>query len=115
MKTKVKAYLIMQNQHKNASTIDWTFKWRCETVHEIIDSKPILCLEWSYHSLVIARWSRYVGYKSSCVQLENDASNSVSDAEIEEMLGLETEVEIPFVYKNKTRQGGAFSKNLNVT
>ena len=43
------------------------------------------------------------------------ASNTVSYAEIEEVLDSGTEVEIPVADKNKTRAGGAFSKYLNLT
>ena len=43
------------------------------------------------------------------------ASKSVSDAEVEELLDIETEVGIFVVDKNKTRQGGAFFKYLNLT
>ena len=43
------------------------------------------------------------------------ASNTASDAEVEKLLDIETEVEIFVVNKNKTRAGGAFFKDLNVT
>ena len=43
------------------------------------------------------------------------AANNVSDAEAEELLHIETEVEISVVDKNKTTQGGAFFKYLNLT
>ena len=43
------------------------------------------------------------------------ASKTVSDAEVEELLGIETEVEIFVVDTNKTSQGGAFVKYLNLT
>ena len=43
------------------------------------------------------------------------ASKPVSDAEVEELLDIETEVEISVVDKNKTIQGGAFFKYLNLT
>ena len=38
------------------------------------------------------------------------AANNASDAEVEELLGSETEVEISVVDQNTTRQGGAFSR-----
>ena len=43
------------------------------------------------------------------------ASKTTSDAEVEELLDIETEVEISVVDNNKTRQGGAFFKYLNLT
>ena len=43
------------------------------------------------------------------------ASNTVSDAEAEELLDIETEVGIIVVDKNKTRAGVAFFKHLNST
>ena len=43
------------------------------------------------------------------------ASKTVSDAEAEELLDNETEVEMFLVDENKTRQGGAFFKYLNLT
>ena len=43
------------------------------------------------------------------------ASKSVSDAEVEEFLDIDTEVETFVVDKHKTRQGGAFFKYLNLT
>ena len=41
------------------------------------------------------------------------AANNVSDAEVEELLDIETEVETFVVDKNKTRAGSAFFKYLN--
>ena len=38
------------------------------------------------------------------------APNTASDAEVEELLDSETEVEFPVVGKNETRAGGAFFK-----
>ena len=43
------------------------------------------------------------------------ASNTVSDAEVTDVIDIETEVEISAVDKNKTRQGGACFKYLNLT
>ena len=43
------------------------------------------------------------------------ASSTVSYAEVEELLDIETEVGIFVVDKNKTRAGGAFLKYLNPT
>ena len=43
------------------------------------------------------------------------ASKTASDAEVEELLDIETEVGISVVGNNKTRQGGAFFKYLNLT
>ena len=43
------------------------------------------------------------------------ASKTVSDAEVEELFDIETEVEIFVVDKNITRQEGAFFKYLNLT
>ena len=43
------------------------------------------------------------------------ASNTVSDAEVEELLDSKTEVELFVVDKHKARAGGAFSKYLNST
>ena len=43
------------------------------------------------------------------------ASNTARDAEVEELLNIETEVEICVVDKNKTRAGGALFKYLNST
>ena len=43
------------------------------------------------------------------------AANNVSDAEVEELLGIETKVEVFVIDKNKTRQGGAFLKCSNET
>ena len=45
----------------------------------------------------------------------NHASNTVSDAEVEEVFGIETEVEIFVVDKNKTRAGGSFFPYINNT
>ena len=42
------------------------------------------------------------------------ASKTVSDAEVKELIDIETEVEIFVVDKNKTRAGGAFFKHLNL-
>ena len=43
------------------------------------------------------------------------ASKTVSDADVEELLDIETEVEVFVVDTNKTRAGGAFFKYLNLT
>ena len=43
------------------------------------------------------------------------APKTVSDAGVEELLDIETEVEIFVIDKNKTIQGGAFFKYLNLT
>ena len=43
------------------------------------------------------------------------ASKTVSDAEVEELLDIETEGETFVVDKHKTRQGGAFFKYLNLS
>ena len=43
------------------------------------------------------------------------AANNVSDAEVEELLGIETEVGIFVVDKKTTRAGGTFFKYLNLT
>ena len=45
----------------------------------------------------------------------NHASNTASDAEVEEVFGIETEVEIFVVDKNKTRAGGSFFPYINNT
>ena len=45
----------------------------------------------------------------------NNASNTVSDAEVEEVLDIETEVETFVVDKNKTRAGGSFFPYINNT
>ena len=45
----------------------------------------------------------------------NHASNTVSDAEVEEVFDIETEVEIFVVDKNKTRAGGSFFPYINNT
>ena len=45
----------------------------------------------------------------------NGASSNVSDAEVEELLDTETEVEMFVVDKNKTRAGGTFFKYMNLT
>ena len=43
------------------------------------------------------------------------ASKTARDTEVEELLDIETEVEIFVVDKNKTKQGGAFFEYLNLT
>ena len=45
----------------------------------------------------------------------NHASNTVSDAEVEEVFDIETEVEIFLVDRNKTRAGGSFFPYINNT
>ena len=45
----------------------------------------------------------------------NHASNTVSDAEVEEVFDIETQVEIFVVDKNKTRAGGSFFPYINNT
>ena len=45
----------------------------------------------------------------------NHASNTVSDAEVEEVFDIETEVETFVVDKNKTRAGGSFFPYINNT
>ena len=42
------------------------------------------------------------------------ASNTISDADVVDLADSKTEAEIHIIDKTKTRQGGAFSKYLNL-
>ena len=43
------------------------------------------------------------------------ASKTISDAEVEELLDIETEIEIVVVDNNKARAGGCFFPYINIT